>query len=242
MCHGVDGYNAAVTGDVEATLGVNCGMQTGRNGVIVLNDQGGSFMNVSEDVSGTLRSQMRSHPTAVVQETPTFALQGNGIDRADTAGCNGKGWSDAGKSYTIDTIDRHAVAYSVHPISSNSMKSENPNTGFSESDVARTLDCTSQDPSKNQGGTVVVQSFAVDCRNASIDSDKNGTLQAKSNGGISYNCQNVVMECFAAGNGQPNNAEVSDVAGALNCMHDEQIVVVADKVTPSFDEGGWRSR
>lgn len=30
---GVDGYNAAVTGDKAATLGVNCGMSTGRNGV-----------------------------------------------------------------------------------------------------------------------------------------------------------------------------------------------------------------
>lgn len=30
---GVDGYNAAVTGDKSATLGVNCGMSTGRNGV-----------------------------------------------------------------------------------------------------------------------------------------------------------------------------------------------------------------
>lgn len=30
---GVDGYNAAVTGDVSSSLGVNCGMSTGRNGV-----------------------------------------------------------------------------------------------------------------------------------------------------------------------------------------------------------------
>lgn len=31
---GLDGYNATTTGDVSATLGVNCGMSTGRNGVI----------------------------------------------------------------------------------------------------------------------------------------------------------------------------------------------------------------
>ena len=35
-----------------------------------------------------------------------FCLQGNGIDRADTAGCNGKGWK-ADESYTLNTIDRH---------------------------------------------------------------------------------------------------------------------------------------
>ena len=30
---GFDGYNGDLTGDVAATLGVNCGMSTGRNGV-----------------------------------------------------------------------------------------------------------------------------------------------------------------------------------------------------------------
>lgn len=41
-------------------------------------------------------------------EDTVYCLQGNGIDRADTAGCNGKGWRED-KSYTLDTIDRHAV-------------------------------------------------------------------------------------------------------------------------------------
>lgn len=34
--------------------------------------------------------------------------QGNGIDRADTAGCNGKGWKED-ISYTLNTVDRPAV-------------------------------------------------------------------------------------------------------------------------------------
>ena len=37
-----------------------------------------------------------------------FCLQGNGIDRADTAGCNGKGWRED-VCYTLNTIDRPAV-------------------------------------------------------------------------------------------------------------------------------------
>lgn len=45
-------------------------------------------------------------------ETPTYCLQGNGIDRADTAGCNGKGWRED-VSYTLNTIDRPAVAYGI---------------------------------------------------------------------------------------------------------------------------------
>lgn len=42
-----------------------------------------------------------------------FCLQGNGIDRADTAGCNGAGWRED-VSYTLNTIDRPAVVYENH--------------------------------------------------------------------------------------------------------------------------------
>ena len=43
---------------------------------------------------------------------PVICLQGNGIDRADTAGCNGRGWRE-GVSYTLNTIDRPAVCYDM---------------------------------------------------------------------------------------------------------------------------------
>lgn len=47
----------------------------------------------------------------VIEETqPVYCLQGNGIDRADTAGCNGKDWKED-TSYTLNTIDRPAVVY-----------------------------------------------------------------------------------------------------------------------------------
>lgn len=39
-----------------------------------------------------------------------YCPQGNGIDRADTAGCNGKGVCED-KCYTLNTIDRHAVCF-----------------------------------------------------------------------------------------------------------------------------------
>ena len=40
--------------------------------------------------------------------TKTYCIQGNCIDRADTAGCNGRGWTE-GVSYTLNTVDRPAV-------------------------------------------------------------------------------------------------------------------------------------
>ena len=61
---GIDGYNGDVTGDVSSTLGVNCGMSTGRNGV-VLNDQGGNRMDITDDVTCTLRAEAH-HPPCVL--------------------------------------------------------------------------------------------------------------------------------------------------------------------------------
>lgn len=41
---------------------------------------------------------------------PIYALQGNGIDRAQTAGCNGRGWRED-VCYTLNTIDRPAICF-----------------------------------------------------------------------------------------------------------------------------------
>lgn len=41
---------------------------------------------------------------------PIYALQGNGIDRADTDGCNGRGWRED-VCYTLNTIDRSAIGF-----------------------------------------------------------------------------------------------------------------------------------
>lgn len=82
-----DNYNQSVS-DKQATLGQNCGMSTGRNlvgalqardykgignqyvnegKVIVLNDQGGSQMSITENTTATLRSQEHGHQPIVWQ-------------------------------------------------------------------------------------------------------------------------------------------------------------------------------
>lgn len=64
---GVDGYNAAVTGDVSSSLGVNCGMSTGRNGVCyAIDQQGGKGMaGYGVNVCPTLASDSHGTPHAV---------------------------------------------------------------------------------------------------------------------------------------------------------------------------------
>ncbi|MCD7785741.1 MAG: DNA cytosine methyltransferase [Oscillospiraceae bacterium] len=61
---GFDGYNGILTGDISSTLGENCGISTGRNG-IVLNDQGGQRIDVTDDVTSTLRAEAH-HPPCVM--------------------------------------------------------------------------------------------------------------------------------------------------------------------------------
>lgn len=63
---GFDGYNGSLTEETASTLGVNCGMSTGRNG-IVLNDQGGDRMEVSDEVAATLRAETHGHPPCVME-------------------------------------------------------------------------------------------------------------------------------------------------------------------------------
>lgn len=102
------------------------------------------------------------------------------------------------RASTINTVqDQYLfqpVAFSFDPLSSNSMKSKNPHSGCREVEVSRTIDTTDPNPSKNQGGLAIVQPVVagVDCRNATETPECNGTLQAKSNGGFSLNCNQVV--------------------------------------------------
>ena len=63
---GFDGYNGTLTENTAATLGINCGMSTGRNGV-VLNDQGGNRIEVSDGISATLRAEAHGHPPCIME-------------------------------------------------------------------------------------------------------------------------------------------------------------------------------
>lgn len=51
---GFDGYNGDLTGDVASTIGINCGMSTGRSGVMELSANENGGIGYSEEVSPTL--------------------------------------------------------------------------------------------------------------------------------------------------------------------------------------------
>ncbi len=84
---------------------LNARMGTGGNQVpIVLNDQGGSVMNVEKETVGTLRAEAHGNNPVVA-----YCIAGNTIERQIQNGGNGKGVLEE-MSYTLNTTDRHAVA------------------------------------------------------------------------------------------------------------------------------------
>lgn len=55
------------------------------------------------------------------------------------------------------TLRPQKQAYSFDSMASNSMKSNNPQSGCRAVDVAKTLDTSNQDPAKNQGGIAIME-------------------------------------------------------------------------------------
>ena len=109
----------------------------------------------------TVSTLTGDHENRITDYTTVICLQGNGIDRADTAGCNGKGWKE-NTSYTLNTIDRPAVAFAMKAFGDYKDRGEQP---------------------------VVA---GVDCRNSTEYPELYPTLQAKPNGGQSLNFSGAV--------------------------------------------------
>lgn len=143
-------------------------------------DGGGKGALVQEDKSGTLGTG---------NDQTIFCLQGNGIDRADTAGCNGKGWRED-TSYTLNTIDRPAVCAGFKLGNSEQARS----IGYAE-EQSPTLnaECGGNKPAvmclNDQGGNVM-----------GVSHDVSGTLRAQEHGhqpsvlDMSHACD-VIRDC-----------------------------------------------
>lgn len=67
----------------------------------------------------SLGCEVEKAPSLETSQNAAICIQGNCIDRADTAGCNGKGWRDDDICFTLNTVDRPAVyAIENHPADS----------------------------------------------------------------------------------------------------------------------------
>ena len=207
--------------------------RAGAAGGICLNDQGGNRMDVTKEVTCTLRAEAH-HPPCILEAAAvfenhsqdtrytgplktaptvnaTYGMGGNNQpfvvetpktlkirsgcegggkgaliqeDKSATLSCNNdqavfvpfckgcrahyKGdaptWKDGKVANTLNTFDIGesrcnelvVQAYGICSKDSNSMKSENPKSGFYEADTSRCLDANGGNPSCDQGGIAVV--------------------------------------------------------------------------------------
>lgn len=131
--------------------------------VLCLNDQGGNVMGVSHDVSGTLRAQEHGHQPTVLD-----------------------------MSHACDVIrDCSEVAPSLQArmgTGGNQVPLTYQMQGFGDYREGEVASSCKQRDFKDSTDLVC----AIDCRNFREGGETNGTLQAKSNGGTSYNLQNTV--------------------------------------------------
>lgn len=144
--------------------------------------------------------------------------------------------------------NNQAVIYAMDSVSSNSMKSNNPHSGFHEENVVKTLQAIGVDPTCNQGGNVIVQSYQKvvgalcmdDYKGPNrkyISQDKLVVYDFRGNGdgsvvpNLTGDHENRVTDYTAIciGNGQMHQTELGDKTGALNCMHDQQAVIHSGK-------------
>lgn len=159
---GVDGYNSALTGELSATLGVNCGISTGRCGVL----QPICFAAVASTLrAGAGAPKHNADFVGRLIAQPIAFAQNQRNEVRDLKGKAGALAAEPGmkqQTYIIEKVEVNPTAvYSFDSLGSNSMKSKNPYSGCRQVEVAKTLDTTDPSPNKNQGGIAIVQPWVL---------------------------------------------------------------------------------
>ena len=251
-----EGPTAGAEGGAAYAVRIRGGCDGGGKGALVQTEKSGTiksgndqtlFCMATQQGEAEVRNDDRA-PTLTASagmsgnNQPVICIQGNAIDRADTAGCNGKGWKED-VCYTLNTIDRPAVCAGFKLGNSEQARS----IGYAE-EQAPTLnaECGGNKPAvmclNDQGGNVM-----------GVSHDVAGTLRAQEHGhqpsilDMSHACD-VIRDCgevapslqarmgtggnqipltYGIGNGQVNEAAVmaEEVSQTLNTMHDAQAVM-----------------
>ena len=192
-----------------------------KNSASAVKNSTGNAINNQEQYYGDKTETLRAESHGAVPMA--YCIQGNCIDRADTAGCNGKGWTED-VSYTLNTIDRPAVfALENHP--------QDSRVKVADDNVIQTLS-----GKMGTGGGNVPMVLALD------RSAYNQGANAKFNIGVDTTgkAYTVVAKgpgAVCIGNGQADQLKISEVCGALDCMHDQKAVItypygVVRRLTP----------
>ena len=168
---GVDLYNTDITGDVAATLGVNCGMSHGRNGVCtfepgIASREGG---HIYEGVSGTIRSHAGDNQMAVAYSEPKPCSWDGGQTSPTLTARNASGCQRMPDKDNFNAIIQPCVVYDAR--------------GNGDGTVAPTMTGDHQNRVTDYTGVVVTYSKPKRAQSATdnetwVESDKTNTLNA----------------------------------------------------------------
>lgn len=168
------------------TLNAECGGN--KPAVLCLNDQGGSMMGVSHDVSGTLRAQEHGHqPSILDMSNACDVIRDCGEVAPSLQARMGTGGNQIPLTYqkTTGTLSpgAHAGSYNGQDAYNNML--------VVSSEIHPALRAKANDPYRTDMAAYVA---SVDCRNFREGGEINGTLQAKESGGQSLNLNNTIRQ------------------------------------------------
>ena len=159
---------------------------TGEAGTICLNDQGGNRMDVTKDITCTLRAKS-NHPPCVM-DSAVFDNHGKDtrfsgpIDVAPTISAT-YGTGGNNQPFVVENPKTYDVRFT-------SEGTINARSNVYESDTARTIDTSGNAPDSNQGGIAVVESYAL--QGSMIGrNDKNGPRGDGVNEEVSFTLNTV---------------------------------------------------
>ncbi|HAK0935229.1 TPA: DNA (cytosine-5-)-methyltransferase [Listeria innocua] len=159
---------------------------TGEAGTICLNDQGGNRMDVTKDITCTLRAKS-NHPPCVMDSA---VFDNHGKDTrfsgpTDVAPTISATYGTGGNNQPF--VVENSKTYDVRFTSEGTV---NARSNVYESDTARTIDTSGNAPDSNQGGIAVVESYGL--QGSMIGrADKNGPQGAGVNEELSFTLNTV---------------------------------------------------
>lgn len=217
----VSGYTPQGFSSRQGTTG-NSKDCTGGTGCTILNDQGGSRMDITDDVTCTLRAEAH-HPPCVVEASgfctehssqsrgvgfekeksptlragvvPGVAIENHPTDSRMKITENNKVQTLTSRMGTGGgNVPLTLQAFGICSDKSNSMLSDNPHSGIYEADTARTLDAGGGNPTCNQGGIAVCVQGSMIGRE-----EKNGPNGNGVNEEVSFTLNTVDQHAVAYG-------------------------------------------
>lgn len=136
-----------------------CFQQNVREEVRLINGDGAIAGAVSAETETHQQNYIAEHQVYTKQAHPQNSTEPQGYKEADVAKTlNLFNLPETRiEEIVVEKKTYSAEVYSLDSKSSNSMKSSNPNSGCHKTEVAKTIDTSVPEPSKNQGGIAIVE-------------------------------------------------------------------------------------